>query len=188
MWRVTGSARRAKTAPMARDSGVRLRVMKPGLPQSRLGRMLLRVLFPPMQRRLRLLPKVPALLVERPERIFVIGWGTGVTAGEVAALGSVREVYVAEIAQGAIDFQLGRGLLEVRDERLVDFLDRVLVFGRMVETPRNALGSPGVDAHRGALLVEGLPIEKRRRNRLRPGDRVKGGATVLGIVRPGDDG
>lgn len=46
---------------------------------------------------------VPALLAERAERAFVIGYGTGVTAGEFAALDSAREVVVAEISPGVIE-------------------------------------------------------------------------------------
>jgi spermidine synthase len=45
---------------------------------------------------------VPALLAERLERGFVIGFGTGVTTGELAALEWIREVDVAEISQGVI--------------------------------------------------------------------------------------
>jgi spermidine synthase len=46
---------------------------------------------------------VPALMAERHERCFVIGWGTGVTAGELAALEETREVRVAEISRGVIE-------------------------------------------------------------------------------------
>jgi len=46
---------------------------------------------------------VPALMAEHDDRAFVIGLGTGVTAGELAALQSTREVVVAEISQGVID-------------------------------------------------------------------------------------
>jgi spermidine synthase len=46
---------------------------------------------------------LPALLAERAERAFVIGYGTGVSAGEFAALESAREVVVAEISQGVLD-------------------------------------------------------------------------------------
>jgi SAM-dependent methyltransferase len=46
---------------------------------------------------------VPALLAESPERAFVIGYGTGVTAGELAALELTRVVHVAEISQGVIE-------------------------------------------------------------------------------------
>jgi predicted membrane-bound spermidine synthase len=45
---------------------------------------------------------VPALMAERHERCFVIGLGTGVTAGELAALDETREVTVAEISRGVI--------------------------------------------------------------------------------------
>jgi spermidine synthase len=50
-----------------------------------------------------LLALVPALLAEKHERAFVIGWGTGVTAGELASLEETREVQVAEISQGVLD-------------------------------------------------------------------------------------
>jgi predicted membrane-bound spermidine synthase len=41
---------------------------------------------------------LPALFAERCERAFVIGWGTGITVGELAALATTREVVVAEIS------------------------------------------------------------------------------------------
>jgi spermidine synthase len=45
---------------------------------------------------------VPALLADRMERAFVIGFGTGITAGEFASLDSTREVVVAEISSGVL--------------------------------------------------------------------------------------
>jgi spermidine synthase len=45
---------------------------------------------------------VPALLAESAERSFVIGFGTGVTAGELGALDGMREVHVAEISRAVI--------------------------------------------------------------------------------------
>jgi spermidine synthase len=45
---------------------------------------------------------VPALLADQVGRAFVIGWGTGVTAGELAALPSMREVVVAEISPAVL--------------------------------------------------------------------------------------
>ena len=50
-----------------------------------------------------MLALLPALFVEKAERAFVIGYGTGVTAGELAELSSIREVLVAEISSGVID-------------------------------------------------------------------------------------
>lgn len=50
-----------------------------------------------------LLALIPALLADNLERSFIVGYGTGVTAGELAALDGVREVHVAEISQGVID-------------------------------------------------------------------------------------
>jgi hypothetical protein len=41
---------------------------------------------------------IPAVLAERAERAFVVGYATGVTAGELAALDGMREVQVAEIS------------------------------------------------------------------------------------------
>lgn len=46
---------------------------------------------------------LPALLAERSERAFVIGYGTGVSVGEFAALESTKQVVVAEISSGVID-------------------------------------------------------------------------------------
>jgi predicted membrane-bound spermidine synthase len=46
---------------------------------------------------------LPALMAERMERAFVIGWGTGVTVGELAALDGTREIEVAEISKGVLD-------------------------------------------------------------------------------------
>ncbi len=49
-----------------------------------------------------LLALLPALFAEKCERAFVIGYGTGKTVGELAALESVREVVVAEISRGVL--------------------------------------------------------------------------------------
>ena len=46
---------------------------------------------------------VPCLIADRCERAFVIGQGTGVTGGELAALESIDEVVVSEIARGVIE-------------------------------------------------------------------------------------
>ncbi|HEY5656331.1 MAG TPA: fused MFS/spermidine synthase [Myxococcota bacterium] len=45
----------------------------------------------------------PALMAEHLERCFVIGYGLGITVGELAALEDTREVRVAEISRGVID-------------------------------------------------------------------------------------
>jgi spermidine synthase len=45
---------------------------------------------------------LPALLSERCERAFVVGWGTGISVGELAALSATREVVVAEISPGVM--------------------------------------------------------------------------------------
>ena len=46
---------------------------------------------------------LPALLADSHERCFVIGFGTGVTTGELAALEETRTVDVAEISRGVIE-------------------------------------------------------------------------------------
>jgi spermidine synthase len=46
---------------------------------------------------------LPALFTDQLERAFVIGYGTGVTAGELAALESTRKVTVAELSPGVIE-------------------------------------------------------------------------------------
>jgi spermidine synthase len=49
-----------------------------------------------------LLGLLPALFAQSTERAFVIGYGTGVSVGELAALETTREVVVAEISSGVI--------------------------------------------------------------------------------------
>jgi len=49
-----------------------------------------------------LLALLPALFVEHPRNAFVIGYGTGVTVGELGALDSMQSVTVAEISPGVI--------------------------------------------------------------------------------------
>jgi len=50
-----------------------------------------------------LLGLLPALFAEQCERAFVIGWGTGITVGELAALEKTREVVVAEVSPGVME-------------------------------------------------------------------------------------
>jgi spermidine synthase len=45
---------------------------------------------------------LPALFGERVERAFVIGWGTGITAGYLAELATAQKVTVAEISSGVL--------------------------------------------------------------------------------------
>jgi spermidine synthase len=46
---------------------------------------------------------LPALLAPQAERAFVIGYGTGITAGVLASLDSIEQVVVAEISPGVIE-------------------------------------------------------------------------------------
>jgi spermidine synthase len=64
---------------------------------------------------------LPALLAEKAERSFVVGYGTGVTAAELARVEGMREVVVAEISPGVVEaaplFDFGNGDAS-RDERI----------------------------------------------------------------------
>jgi len=46
---------------------------------------------------------VPALLSDDPSRAFVIGWGLGVTTGELGSLDDVNEVVAAEISPAVLE-------------------------------------------------------------------------------------
>jgi hypothetical protein len=50
-----------------------------------------------------LLALVPALMAEKVERAFVIGFGTGVSTGELGALKWMQQIDVAEISQSVIE-------------------------------------------------------------------------------------
>ncbi len=52
---------------------------------------------------LNLLATLPALMADKIERAFVIGWGTGVTVGELASLDGVEEIVASEISSGVIN-------------------------------------------------------------------------------------
>jgi spermidine synthase len=49
-----------------------------------------------------LIAMISALLADKSDNAFVIGWGTGVTVGELAALDSVKKVTVAEISPAVV--------------------------------------------------------------------------------------
>jgi spermidine synthase len=51
---------------------------------------------------MRLVALLPALMADQLERAFVIGYGTGISVGELASFPSMREVIVAEISRGVI--------------------------------------------------------------------------------------
>ncbi|HVH07940.1 MAG TPA: fused MFS/spermidine synthase [Myxococcota bacterium] len=78
-----------------------------------------------------------AAFADTPERAFVIGFGTGVTAGVLAGLDSIREVEVAEISSGVI-----------RGAPLFDFAN-----GRVSKSPKVRLMRS--DAYRALRRSEG---------------------------------
>jgi spermidine synthase len=50
-----------------------------------------------------MLALLPALVVDAPRRSFVVGYGTGVTVGELASLDTMQEVVVAEISSAVLE-------------------------------------------------------------------------------------
>ncbi len=71
-----------------------------------------------------LLALLPVLYSDGCERAFVIGYGTGMTVGELAALECTREVVVAEISRGVVEAaplfeSVNRGALANPKTRLV---------------------------------------------------------------------
>jgi len=50
-----------------------------------------------------LLAHLPCLLARQCRSAFVVGWGTGVTAGELGALDTMERILVAEISRGVIE-------------------------------------------------------------------------------------
>jgi spermidine synthase len=116
---------------------------------------------------------IPALLAERPERAFVVGYGTGVSAGELAALEGMQEVVVAEIAGGVLDAaplfeHWSRGVLERPGVRVVrSDAYRALArtggtFDVIVSEPSNTW-IPGIEALYSREFLEAA------RDRLSPG-------------------
>ena len=103
--------------------------------------------------RCRLAALLPALMADSHERCFVIGFGTGVTAGELAALEETRSVDVAEISRGVIAAA------------------PIFDYGN-----QGASKNPKVTVHRGdayrTLLQDGGPL---RRDRLGAEQPVGGG-------------
>lgn len=45
---------------------------------------------------------LPTMMADQARSAFVIGWGTGVTVGELASIDSMQEIVVAEISRGVI--------------------------------------------------------------------------------------
>jgi hypothetical protein len=116
---------------------------------------------------------IPALLAERAERAFVVGYGTGVSAGELAALEGMQEVVVAEIAGAVLDAaplfeHWSRGVLERPGVRVVrSDAYRALArtggtFDVIVSEPSNTW-IPGIEALYSREFLEAA------RDRLSPG-------------------
>jgi predicted membrane-bound spermidine synthase len=120
-----------------------------------------------------LLGLVPALLARQAERAFVIGYGTGVTAAELASLSQMREVVVAEISPGVIDaapwFDWANGAASKHPELRIEEADayRVLLrdpgdFDVVVSEPSN----PWV---MGVEMLYSREFLSAARDSLRPG-------------------
>lgn len=55
------------------------------------------------RRNMALIALIPSLLAEKTERAFVIGYGSGLTVGELNSLADMKEVVVAEISPGVME-------------------------------------------------------------------------------------
>jgi predicted membrane-bound spermidine synthase len=79
---------------VAADAGGALGIVTNGKPDGNI-----RIDYPTMG----LAALLPALLCDDPSRAFVIGWGLGVTVGELGRLDQVKEIIVAEIAPAVLE-------------------------------------------------------------------------------------
>jgi spermidine synthase len=120
-----------------------------------------------------LLALVPALLAERAERAFVIGFGTGVTAAVLADLDEIREVVVSEISPGVIEaarwFDPANGnasrhpKISIREE---DAYRALLRSGRRYDLIVSEPSNPWVA---GVEMLYSREFLEAARDRLRPG-------------------
>lgn len=120
-----------------------------------------------------MLALLPAILVDRCERAFVVGYGTGLTASEFASLDSVREVIVAEISPAVVraavnfdplngDASRNRKLQIVPRDAYRALLKHSGKFDVIVSEPSN----PWVA---GVEMLYSLEFLRAARNRLAPG-------------------
>jgi predicted membrane-bound spermidine synthase len=120
-----------------------------------------------------LLALLPALFSAKAERAFVIGYGTGMSVGELAALDSIREVIVAEISTGVIEAapifeEINRGALSspktkiIRSDAYRALLRSEGEYDVIVSEPSN----PWVTGVENLFALEFLEAAK---DRLRPG-------------------
>ncbi|MDJ0848193.1 MAG: fused MFS/spermidine synthase [Myxococcota bacterium] len=116
---------------------------------------------------------LPALLAEETRRAFVIGWGTGITVGELAALDETEEVVVAEISHGVMEaaplFEpYNRGALASEKTRVVRrdayraLLRSAGRFDVIVSEPSNPWTT-------GVEMLYSLEFLRAARDRLSPG-------------------
>ena len=123
---------------------------------------------------------IPSLFATQLEHGFVIGFGTGVTTGELAAIPSMRDVTVAEISPGVI-----RAAQTLRSEepararqrqdarRRLGCVPRAAALGRKLRRDRLRAEQPLGHRHRDALLAR-VPVGREEpaaaRRRLRTVD------------------
>ncbi len=120
-----------------------------------------------------LLALLPALFSAKAERAFVIGYGTGMSVGELAALDSIREVVVAEISSGVMEAaplfeEMNRQALSnpktkvIRSDAYRALLRSEGDYDIIISEPSN----PWVTGVENVFALEFLEAAKRR---LRPG-------------------
>jgi spermidine synthase len=83
---------------------------------------------------LKLLAHLPGTLIDRRERVMIVGLGTGVTAGEFALYPDVRSIEVAEISPAVAGFlplfELSTGRVQEDPRLAVHVADAFQVIGR----------------------------------------------------------
>jgi spermidine synthase len=116
---------------------------------------------------------LPALMAERHERCFVIGWGTGVTAGELAALEQTRQVRVAEISRAVLHaaplFDVGN--LEASQNPKVETL-RADAYRTLLQSPERydvIVSEPSNPWVTGVEMLYSREFLEAARSRLAPG-------------------
>ena len=127
---------------------------------------------------MRLAGLLPALFAEKLERVFVVGYGLGMTVGELASLRSMREVVVAEISPAVIDaaplFDYGNQGASTQPSVQIENSDayRALIrsegkFDAIVSIPSNTWVA-GVEMLFSREFLEAVHDRLDARRRLRP--------------------
>ena len=116
---------------------------------------------------------IPCMIAESCNDAFVIGYGTGVTAGEFAALDSMKSVPVAEISRGVIEaapfFDAGNLGASQNPKVQVQRTDAYRALLRSEETYDVIASEPSNPWVSGVEMLFSQEFLEAARDRLRPG-------------------